>query len=62
MRYMVEKDFDECTRLFDEHIKLNKEWLNQVKRHYNGEITYEETRPQFEASIEAYNKWLKCVK
>ncbi|MBN9226673.1 MULTISPECIES: hypothetical protein [Legionella] len=60
MKYITEKDFeifDENRRLYDEHIRLEEEWLDQVKRHHNGEMSYEDTYPKFEESLNAYNKW-----
>lgn len=60
MRYITEKDlvvFDEYSRLLDDHIRLNKEWKELVQRHYNGEMSYEDTRPKFEESLEAFYRW-----
>lgn len=60
MRYITEKDFDifdENKRLYDEHIRLNQEWLDLVKRHYKGKMSYEDTRPKFEESLKAFYKW-----
>ena len=60
MRYITENDL----KIFEEEEQLDKDaraakqvWLNEVKKSYNGEMKYDETKPSFDLYIEAHNKW-----
>lgn len=62
MRYVTKEDikiFDESFKLREEMDRLHKEWLEQVKKHHRGEMSYKDTKPKYDEYIEAGDKWKK---
>lgn len=60
MRYITPDDFKifDQEEILDNRVKeAEQRWLKEVEKSHQGLIKYEDTRPLFDAYLEAHNKW-----